>query len=328
MKIVVTGAGGFLGLYITKMLLAEGHTVTNFSRSTHACLDEIGVDTIQGDVANIDDVRIALEGQEAVFHVASKIGMWGKWEDFESINIGGVKNIIECCKEFGIQRLVYTSTPSVAFGKKELCGVDEMTPIPRRHLNFYAKSKAKAEALVLKANNSKDFLTVSLRPHLIFGPGDTNLIPTVVESAKSGRLMIVGDGTNLVDVIYVENAADAHIKAFNALTAGSAVCGKAYFLGQDKPVVLWDFINDILERSGVDKIEKYVSIKAAYSIGAVLESGYAFLGKRDRDPPMTRFLALQLGKSHYFSHENAKRDFGYKATVSTADGVDRLFSDS
>jgi nucleoside-diphosphate-sugar epimerase len=325
-NILVTGAGGFLGLYITKMLLSRGYAVTNFSRSNHPELDKLGVKTILGDVANLEDVKVALKGQDAVFHVASKIGMWGKWSDFERINIGGVKNIIKCCKEYKIQRLVYTSTPSVAFGKKELCGVDESTPIPRHHLNFYAKSKAIAEKLILKANDSKDLCSVALRPHLIFGPGDTNLIPTVVKSAKSGRLQIVGDGKNLVDVIFVENAADAHLKAFDALTTGAKVCGKAYFLGQEQPVVLWDFINEILKRSGVNEIERCISVKSAYAVGALLESSYALLGKRDQDPPMTRFLALQLGKSHYFSHANAKRDFGYQVKVSTQEGVDRLFS--
>lgn len=328
MRVVVTGAGGFLGLYITRMLLDEGHSVTNFSRSHHKELDELGVKTIEGDLCIIGDVRNALKDQDAVFHVASKIGMWGRWQDFYFTNVVGAENILKCCQEFNIEQLVYTSTPSVAFGKKELCGVDETTPIPKKHLNFYARSKAMAEKLILRANNSTTLRTVSLRPHLIFGPGDTNLIPRVVESAKSGRLKIVGDGKNLVDVIYVENAAKAHIDAFKALTKNSSVCGNAYFLGQDEPVVLWDFINTILSNSGVKKIDTGISLKAAYRIGAMLETTYAILGKRDQDPPMTRFMALQLGKSHYFSHQNAKEDFGYQATVSTQEGVKRLFSDS
>ena len=231
MKILVTGGGGFLGQYIVRDLVAAGHEVVSFSRHHHTVLDQWKVKTIEGNIISYHDVENALTGFDAVFHVASKIGMGGFWKDFYFANIVGTENIVKACKYHQIKYLVYTSTPSVAFGKVALEGVDESVGIPKKHLNYYARSKAQAEKIVLDAAD-ENLLTVALRPHLIFGPGDPNLLPRVIEKAKCGQLKQIGDGTNLVDIIYVENASRAHLLAFEELQ-GKALCsGKAYFLGQ------------------------------------------------------------------------------------------------
>lgn len=325
-KVLITGAGGFLGSSIAQKLSRDtDYEVVSFSRSRYDKLTQWGIEQRQGDLKNYADVKGALEGIEAVIHTASQVGMWGRYEDFYATNVVGTENILRAMREHKIKKLVYTSTPSVAFGKESLCGVDESTPYPSEYLTAYAATKSIAEQKVLNSN-SEELSTVALRPHLIFGPGDVNLIPRVIEAQKKGLLKIVGDGENLVDVTYVENAADAHILALKKLSVDSAIAGKAYFLGQG-PVKLWDFTNEILVRSGLSPVKKRIPVKLAYFVGAMIEGFLKLIGKYDIHPPMTRFVALQLGCSHYFSHHNLERDLGFKPKVSIEEGINRLFAD-
>jgi nucleoside-diphosphate-sugar epimerase len=324
-KILITGAGGFLGSHIARKLSAlPEYEIYSFSRSHYDKLDQYNVIQRHGDLKNASDVLAALKGMDAVIHTASQVGMWGRYEDFYATNVTGTENILSAMKELGITKLVYTSTPSVAFGKKDLCGVDETTPYPKSYLTPYAETKAIAEKKVLAANTAS-LSTVSLRPHLIFGPGDLNLIPRVIEAQKKGKLKIVGEGLNLVDVTFVENAADAHILALKKLTPHSTIAGKAYFLGQG-PVKLWDFTNEILKRAGLPPVQKKISVKAAYAIGWLIECFLKMTGRYEIHPPMTRFVALQLGKSHYFSHHNLENDLGFRPAVSISEGIEKLFS--
>lgn len=324
-KILITGAGGFLGSHIARKLseLPE-YEIYSFSRSHYDKLDKYHVIQRHGDLKKANDVLAALKGMDAVIHTASQVGMWGRYEDFYATNVTGTENILKAMKELNISKLVYTSTPSVAFGKKDLCGVDETTPYPDSYLTPYAATKAIAEKKVLAAN-TPSLSTVSLRPHLIFGPGDLNLIPRVIEAQKKGKLKIVGDGNNLVDVTFVENAADAHILALKELTPHSTIAGKAYFLGQG-PVKLWDFTNEVLKRAGLPPVQKKISVKAAYTIGLLIECFLKMTGQYEIHPPMTRFVALQLGKSHYFSHHNLENDLGFRPAISISEGIEKLFS--
>lgn len=328
MRILVTGGGGFLGTYIIKELLKNPvYKVTNFSRHAYSHLEDLKVPTIKGDLRNRDDVIRALsQGFDAIFHVAALAGVWGRYEDYYGINFEGTKNLAEAARDLGIPRFVYTSTPSVVFGSEDLLGVNEDRPYPETHLNAYSETKTMAEKLVLSLNDGKNFLTCAIRPHLIWGPGDPHLFPRVIQKGKEGKLRIVGDGENLVDIIYVENAALAHVQAFENLTPGSRVCGEAYFVGQERPVRLWDFINQILGFVEVAPVMKSIDVSTAYKIGWVMEKVFKFAGIWKPEPPMTRFVALNLGKSHYFSHEKAKRDFGYSPRVSIEEGLKRTFA--
>ncbi len=324
-KVLITGAGGFLGSYIAKKLsLNSNYEIYSFSRSHYPKLKELGVIERTGDLKNYFDIKKALVGMDAVIHTASMVGMWGRYEDFFQTNVEGTENILKAMKELGIKKLVYTSTPSVAFGNQSLCGVDESTPYPENYLSYYAKTKSIAEKMVLNANSS-ELSTVALRPHLIFGPGDLNLVPRVIEAQKKGRLKIVGDGENLVDVTYVENAADAHIMALEKLTPNHPIAGKAYFLGQG-PIKLWDFTNKILIRSGLPPVTKKMPLKKAYTIGYFIELVLKTLRIYNVHPPMTRFVSLQLGTSHYFSHKNLEHDLGFKPAISIEEGIEKLFS--
>lgn len=328
MRILVTGGGGFLGTYIIKELLKNpSYQVTNFSRHSYQHLDQMGVPTIKGDLKKPADIeRALLNGFDAIFHVAALAGVWGRYQDFLDINFNGTKNLLEAAKAHGVQRFVYTSSPSVVFGKEELLGVNESQPYPKEFLTPYAETKSMAERLVLQSNNGSTFLTCAIRPHLIWGPGDPHLFPRVIQKGREGKLRIVGDGENLVDIIYVENAALAHILAFEHLEPGSKVCGEAYFVGQERPVKLWDFINQILGFVKIDPVMKNIDVAAAYRLGWLFEKMFKLAGIQKPEPPMTRFVALNLGKSHYFSQDKAKRDFGYHPRISIEEGLKKTFS--
>ncbi len=325
MKVLVTGAGGFLGTHIAKKLIEAGHRVVNLSRSSYKHLDEMGVTSFKGDLQNKKSIEPALEGVDAVIHTASKVAMWGKWEDFQNINIVGTKNLVELCREKGIDKIVYTSSPSVVFGDESLEGVDETIGYPKDSYSMYAKSKALAEKWILEQADT-DLKVISLRPHLIYGPGDQNLFPRLIDAAKKGRLKQVGDGKNKVDVIYVENAAMAHLNALDKLKSNPEISGRAYFLGQESPVVLWDFINKILDMADAPRPKKKISFNKAFKIGSVIEKGLKLIGIYNVHPPMTRFVALQLSKSHWFDHSNATRDLDFRPKISIEEGLKKTLS--
>lgn len=326
MHALVTGAGGFLGLYIVEQLVARGDRVRALCRSRYPQLDSLGVESVSGDIQDADAVSDACQGVDAVFHVAGVAGIWGPWDHYHGINTIGTKNVIQAARQQGVRRLIYTSSPSVIFDGSDHCGVDESVPYPTRWLCHYPHSKALAEQAVVAANGRDGLLTCALRPHLIWGPRDRHLIPRLLDRARSGKLKRVGDGTNLIDMVYVENAARAHLQAADALEEGSPVCGSAYFITQGEPVNCWQWINEILALADVPPVERGVSRRIAWLAGTVMEGIYGAL-RLQSEPRMTRFLAAQLSRSHYFSIERAIRDFGYEPAISTAEGMRRLADD-
>lgn len=323
MHALVTGAGGFLGQNITRQLVARGDRVRAFSRGRYPFLDESGVESIQGDIQDTAAVERACRGMDAVFHVAAIAGIWGPWKTFYGANVLGTRSVIAACRRNKVPRLVYTSSPSVTFAGVDQCGIDESAPYPTRWLAHYPHSKALAEQEVLAANDGEELLTCALRPHLIWGPGDQHLIPRLLARAGEGKLRRVGDGKNLIDAVYVENAAAAHLQAADVLVPGSPVCGKAYFVSNGEPVNCWDWINEILSLNGLPPVKKTISYGAAYALGGILEGIWTLTGRTD-EPPMTRFLAAQLATSHYFNISAARRDFAYEPRVSMAEGMRKL----
>jgi nucleoside-diphosphate-sugar epimerase len=328
MRILVTGGGGFLGTHlITELLKNPKYMVTSFSRHAYPHLEEIGVPTIKGDLRNKDDVdRAVSQGFDTIFHVAALAGVWGDYEDYFSINVTGTKNLIESAQKYGVLRFVHTSSPSAVLGLGGHMGTDETMPYPSVHLNAYGETKQKSEEIVLAANDGKTFLTCALRPHLIWGPGDPHIFPRIIQKARDGKLKIVGEGENLVDISYVENVAKAHVQAMEHLVPGGRMAGEAYFLGDERPVKIWEFINTILGLSKIDPPVKHVSYEMAFNAGRVFEFLWKILGIKKPDPPMTRFVAMNLGTDHYFSHAKAKRDFGYHPEVSIEEGLRRTFA--
>jgi len=322
-RVLVTGGGGFLGLYITEQLIARGEMVRVFCRGHYPRLDDLGVETVRGDVRDAQAVSDACKGIDLVFHTAAVPGVWGPWKMFHGINTLGTRNVITGCQARGVKKLVFTSSPSVIYDGSPHENVDETHPDPDRFLCSYPRSKAMAERDVLSANGFDGLATCALRPHLIWGPRDNHLIPRLMARARSGRLRRVGDGTNLISMTYVDNAAAAHLQAADALSLESPVAGQAYFINEPEPVNLWDWIDELLLRAGLPPVNKSISTKAAHAVGAALEIVYRLI-RLPGDPPMTRFVASQLSTSHYYDISKAQRDFGYQPLVSVEEGMQRL----
>lgn len=322
MHVLVTGGTGFLGRAIVTKLLARGDSVRILARRPAPDLAAQGVECVTASLTDIPKVQEACAGVDAVFHVAAKTGIWGPRREYLETNLEGTRNILAACRLQRVRRLIYTSTPSVVYGEEPIEGGDESLPYPSRYLTWYAESKAAAEKLILEANGP-ELQTCSLRPHLIWGPGDTQLIPRLIQRACAGRLFQVGDGSNRIGVSYIENIADAHLAACDRLERGSVVCGQAYFVTEPGSVYCWDFIRELLERLHCPGIRGRISLSTAYWLGAACELLYGLLRLR-REPPMTRFLALQLGTSHWFDIGKAQRDLGWHSRISIEEGMHRL----
>lgn len=321
MRALVTGGGGFLGGGIARALHENNHDVSIVGRRKYSHLPK-DIKSFQGDIRDFDFLRKSFSGVDTVFHTAAFPGIWGRAEDFYSINVDGTHNVIKACLLGGVQKLIFTSSPSVIYGDSSLEGVDETTPYPENYLCEYPRTKAIAEKLVIEANGV-DLATVAIRPHLIWGPGDPHLVPRILAKADKGRLMRVGQGKNKVDIIYIDNAVSAHLKACDALGVGKPPAGKVYFVSDGKPVKLWGWINDLLKKTGRPPVSRSISYKTALKLGHLLEGLYGFC-RIKKEPPMTRFMASQLATSHYFNISRAKKDFGYEPVVSPEEGMNRL----
>lgn len=321
MKALVTGGGGFLGTEICRQLRERGDEVVSIARGDYPHLRELGVATVRADLADLAAMTRAAEGCDAVFHVAAKAGVWGKRADFFSANVQGTRHVVDACRAAGVPRLVHTSSPSVCFDGTEHVDAGNDLPLASAFLAHYPESKAEAERIVLAANDG-GLAVCALRPHLIFGPGDPHLLPRVVAAARAGKLARVGDGTNEVTLCFVENAATAHLSAADALAPGTAPAGRAYFIGQEEPVRLWEWIDDLLRRLGVAPVGRSLSLGSAYRIGAVLETLYTWL-PLPGEPRMTRFVATQLATSHSYSMTPAREDFGYGERVGLPEATER-----
>jgi len=323
MKLFVTGGGGFLGLAIVRQLRARGHEVVTFSRGKHPALDQLGVTHVQGDLSEYAVLKRAMTGCEAVFHVAAKVGHWGKYEDFYETNVTGTENVLQACRELGIRNLVFTSSPSVVYDGKDSEGHNESLPYPQKYHAWYPQTKAIAEKRVMAANDAS-LKTVSLRPHLIWGPEDHQLLPRLFEKAKAGKLRILGSAPNRVDCIYIDNAAKAHLQAFTQLLLDPApVEGKTYFISQGAPIPIAELINQLLATGGIPPVTKHLSPGIARFAGRFLETTYRFF-RISTEPPITLFLAQQLSTAHWYDISAAKRDFGYDVEVSLEEGMQRL----
>lgn len=324
MNVLVTGAGGFLGQYVVEQHVARGDRVRALGRGKYSALQAMAVETVRVDLRDRQATVAACQGMDLVQHTAGVAGIWGPWEHFYGINTLGTQHVLEGCQQHGVRRLVFTSSPSVTFDGGDQCNVNESAPYPSHWLCHYPHTKALAEQAVLAANGQHGLATCALRPHLIWGPRDRHLIPRLMERARGGALRRVGDGQNLVDMIYVENAAAAHLQAADALVdAQIAPAGHAYFISQGQPVNCWDWINDLLALGKLPPVTRGISAGAAWRVGSLLEMVYRLTG-RQSEPRMTRFLAAQLSKSHYFDISAARRDFGYVPAISSEEGMRRL----
>ena len=323
MTTLVTGGSGFLGRRIVERLLAEGRSVAVLGRTPAPDLEARGVRFIRAALEDAAAVQAACTGVSTVFHSAAKVGVWGSYDDFFRTNVLGTRAIIAGCQRHGVARLIYTSTPSVVYNGRDLAGADESLPLTTRCPSPYPLTKALAEKEVLAAN-SPALRTVALRPHLIWGPGDPHLVPRILTRAKSGRLRIVGSGQNRVDMVYIENAVDAHFLAEIALgLAAPPAAGRAYFITNGEPVVLWDWINGLLSALGRPPVTRRLSLRAASAVGSACEAAWKIFSLSG-EPPLTRFIAAELAKDHWFNISAAGRDLGYTPSVTMLAGTVEL----
>jgi nucleoside-diphosphate-sugar epimerase len=321
-KALVTGGGGFLGGSIVRRLVAEGSDVRTLQRGRYSELDRLGVQQVRGDIADRETVDRAVAGCDLVFHVAARVRMWGRYRDFVSANIRGTENVLAAMGNHGVAKLVYTSTPSVVHGGESIEGANESLPYPDSYASPYPRSKAVAERAVLTANGPK-LHTVALRPHLIWGPGDTNLVPQILARARAGRLRFVGGGDNLVDTVYIDNAVDAHLAAADRLGPESPCAGRAYFISNGEPRPLREVVNGILGAAGLPPETRSVPLSVALVVGGVMEAVHRLLPGTG-DPVMTRFIARNLATAHWYDIEAARRDLGWEPRVSLDEGFRRL----
>lgn len=287
----------------------------------------MGAQLIRADLQEAEAVKRACAGREVVFHVAAKAGYWGRWESFYQPNVVGTQNVIAACRRQGVAKLIYTSTPSVIANGQHRSGADERLPYPTRFESHYPHTKALAEQLV-RAAHSPNLLTVALRPHLIIGPADTQIIPRLIARARAGKIIQVGAGVNQVDLTYIDDAARAHLLAAAALQPGSRVAGPpgqgaVYFISQDEPVALWPWLNELLAGLGLPPVKRKISLPVARGVARVLELAYRLL-PLPGEPRLTRFLATELALDHYYNITRAKQDLGYQPQLTMAEATRRV----
>jgi 2-alkyl-3-oxoalkanoate reductase len=319
-NVLVTGGGGFLGSAVVRALIARGDHVRSFSRQFHPELEKMGVEQVQGDIGDAGAVFRACSGMDVVYHTAAKPPPWGAFRDYYRTNVTGTINVINACRANGVPRLIHTSTPSVVFNGRNLEGVDESAPYPSGYNGFYPQTKALAEQAVVAAGADAP-RTIILRPHEIWGPGDPHFAPRII--ARSRRLKRIGEGSNLVDTTYIDNAAAAHLLAADRLRDRPALSGRVYFISQGEPVPAWDMIDAILKAAGLEPVKGQVPYRLAWTLGWIFEKIYGWL-RLPGEPPMTRFVAEALARAHWFDIGAARSDLGYEPKVSTAEGLERL----
>lgn len=322
MKIAITGAKGFLGGAVLKKALSKGYDVRIIIRSKTDRLAHPSAEVFNTDLADRDGVIAALEGCDGVIHCAAHSGIWGEYDRYYRDNVLATENIIHSAYVNGIKKIVYTSSPSVVFDMEDQNGIDESAPYPEKYHSYYPETKAIAEKQILEANCST-LATVVLRPHIIWGPGDTQMVPRIIKKAKKHHPIMIGNGDNIIDTVFIDNAAKAHITAYEALEIGSKIAGKIYFITNGEPMKYRDVMNGILKAANLPPLKKGVSKPIAYMIGCLLE-WFHTITKNQNEPQMTRFLAKELSCSHWFKIDAAINELGYRPDVSMEEGFKLL----
>ena len=325
-KALVTGGSGFVGFNLAKKLKEMGFYVITISRTVPQKLIELGVECRNVDISSeVELFEDYFHDVEVIFHTAAKVDTWGEYKDFYNINVAGTENILKIATKLKIPYLVYTSSPSVISSEHDLLGVNESIEYPKKYLALYPMTKAIAEKLVLNYAKHSTVKCLSLRPHLIFGKNDNHLIPMIQDKAKKGKLYQIGNGQNVADVTYIDDCVDAHILAYQALKSNPTICnGKSYFISQNEPVKLWEWINNILELSHLNSVSKKLPESLALKI-AWFNEQLANLNIINK-PQITRFIVKQMSKSHYFSINNAIKDLKYNPKFTVEDALKNTFS--
>ncbi len=318
MRVLVTGGTSLLARRAAEVLLARGDEVVLLQRGPSS----LDTTQVHGDIRDPAVVARAATGCDGIIHAAAKVGVVGEWADYRAINVDGVANVLMAAREHGVSCVVHVSTPSVAHSGHSLVGAGAEPPVVGRSGAFYAESKAIGEQLALRAASDALPLVV-IRPHLVWGPGDTQLVGRIVERARSGRLALIGHGAALVDTTYIDNAASSLVAALDAAQPGAACVGRAYVIANGEPRPIGELIEGILRAAGITATPRRVPRAVAVRAGAVVEKLWSWKGG-DEEPPLTRFLAEQMGTAHWFDPRPARDDLQWSPTFSVDDGLARL----
>lgn len=323
MRVLVTGGSSMIGIALARALAARGDEVRCYQRRTVEPLTgEPSIDQVLGDVRDADAVARAAGGCDGIVHLAAKVGVLGEWEEYRSVNVDGTGNVLSAARAAGASRLVHVSSPSVAHGGEPIVGGSAGEPVLGRRRAWYPESKAIAEQRAL-GESDRDLGVVAVRPHLVWGPGDAQLVGRIVARARDGRLALVGGGQALVDTTHVDNAVTALIAAFDSVSPGARCSGRAYVIANGEPRPIRELVEGICRAAGVPFEPSDVPLAAAARIGAVVERLWPYLGRGD-EPPLTRFVAEQLGTAHWFDPRPARDDLGWAPTVTIDEGLVRL----
>lgn len=315
MRILITGATSLLGRSVADRLLDRGESLRTLQRSPSG----LDCDEVLGDVRDASDVEAAVAGCAAVVHLAAKVGVVGSWPEFESVNVQGTLRLLAAARNAGVSHFVHVSSPSVAHGGESLVGAPAGPALPDAVRGHYARSKALAESFALDADRD-GFAVAVLRPHLVWGPGDTQLVGRLVERARSGRLATVGTGAALIDTTYVDNAADAIVCALGRV---DSIRREPLVVSNGQPRPIGEMVARIVTAAGLEPPRLSVPSWLAVGGGAVIEGLWERSG-RSGDPPMTRFLAEQLSTAHWFDQRRTREALQWSPSVTIEEGLRRL----
>ena len=320
-RVLVTGASGMLGAAVADALAARGDVVTTLQRHPSGRPHR----EVLGDVADPSVVAAAVAGQDAVVHLAAKVDITGRRADYARTNITGTRTVLAGCVAAGVGRLVHVSSPSVAHAGQALVGAGADPADPRRARGHYARSKAAAELVALDADPGPGPrpAVVVLRPHLVWGPGDTQLIGRIVARARSGRLFTIGSGAALMDTTYVTNAADALVAAVDRC---DRLDREVLVVSNGEPRPVAELLASICAAAGVPPPRGSVPAPVAFAAGALLDAAWAGAPvlRRAGDPPLTRFLAAQLGTAHWFDQRRTREALDWTPRVTLDEGFAAL----
>lgn len=320
MRVLVTGAGSLLMRRLVELSLARGDEVTCVQRRPVTV--PAGVRVVAGDVRDAVVVAQAMAGCDAVVHGAARVGVTGTWDEFRSVNVDGTSVVLAAARRAGVQRFVHVSTPSVAHVGRSLVGEGaQPARTGRRGRAYYAESKALAEQVALSAGDD-DLAVVAVRPHLVWGPGDTQLVGRIVAAARRGRLPLIAGGRALVDTTYLDNAAEALVAALDAVRPGSVVAGRAYLVANGEPRPIRDLLLGICHAMGERPRTVTVPAGMARVVGSVLERVWPRF--TEAEPPLTRFVAEQMATAHWFDLSDTYRDLAWMPRISIDEGLRRL----
>lgn len=314
-RILVTGATSMIGRAVVERFIARGDDVSTLQRSP----SDLGVHEFNGSVIDAKVVDEAVAGQDTIIHLAAKVDLVGDWEDFVSINVEGTSTVLAAAREAGVKRFVYVSSPSVAHGGESIVGEGAAPADPDTTRGNYATSKAMAEQIALAAS-SDDMSVVAIRPHLVIGPGDTQLVERILDRARQGRLPLIGSGLALIDTTWVDNAADALIAAGDR---ADDLGGRAFVVSNGEPRTVHELFARITTAAGIDWSDRSVPKAVAVAGGRLVEQVWDRTHRED-DPPMTAFGAEQLSTAHWFDQRETRDALGWAPTVSLAEGFARL----